>query len=226
MEYKKYILWDLDGTIVESEDSKFKYEMFKHASNLLSLDFDLKPDQYIGHEAQNVFRTLLVFNKITDEDYYWNLYTDWYECAINYIKLNVNMVKPHKNIISLWNSLSKLGILHAVVTSSRNDVACAYLKNIGLLDSCIHLTCINDVVSPKPSPIPYLTAMKKLSITGKDCIAIEDSVTGITSAKAAGLFTIGWVKDVNIFSNSTADILLEELSESEIINALLKTYNG
>jgi len=42
----------------------------------------------------------------------------------------------------------------------------------------------------KPSPAPYLRALELLDVESKDACAIEDSPTGITAAKAAGLFTI------------------------------------
>jgi HAD superfamily hydrolase (TIGR01509 family) len=38
----------------------------------------------------------------------------------------------------------------------------------------------------KPHPEPYLTAAAALGVAPADCIAIEDSTTGVTSAEAAG----------------------------------------
>jgi HAD superfamily hydrolase (TIGR01509 family) len=38
----------------------------------------------------------------------------------------------------------------------------------------------------KPHPEPYLTAAAALGVDPKDCLAIEDSTTGVTSAETAG----------------------------------------
>ena len=38
----------------------------------------------------------------------------------------------------------------------------------------------------KPHPEPYLTAARRLGVAPQDCVAIEDSRTGVTSAHAAG----------------------------------------
>ena len=126
MDNKKYILWDLDGTIVESEDSIFKLNMFTYASNKIGLNFNLKKEQYIGHEAKNIFKLLLDYNEVHDKNYYWNLYNNWYEDAVKYILNNVEEVRPRENVVSLWNLLSKYNIIHSIVTSSRKDVAEAY----------------------------------------------------------------------------------------------------
>lgn len=45
----------------------------------------------------------------------------------------------------------------------------------------------DDVVHGKPSPDPYLLALKKLAIFADDAVVIENAPFGIASAKAAGL---------------------------------------
>jgi len=42
----------------------------------------------------------------------------------------------------------------------------------------------------KPAPDIYLLTMKRLGVTPEDCIVFEDSLGGVTSAKAAGISTI------------------------------------
>jgi len=42
----------------------------------------------------------------------------------------------------------------------------------------------------KPAPDPYLLAAKKLNVSARDCLAIEDSKTGIRSALSAGCKTV------------------------------------
>lgn len=39
----------------------------------------------------------------------------------------------------------------------------------------------------KPHPEPYLTALERLQLSAKECIAIEDSQRGLAAANAAGL---------------------------------------
>lgn len=216
-----YILWDLDGTLVNSEEISFKAAMFREASLKHQLTFDPQHIEFIGREAKHIFQDLLAFNKIdqADQQQYWDRYDRWYEDAVSFIKEHVHEVSPRENILEVWSQLSSLGYKHAVVTSSREDVARAYLQNIGLLDSCELLTCINHVSKPKPDPEPYLLAMQRLDATAEQCIAVEDSVSGISAAKSAELRTIAWILNPNHAAFSQADVVTERLHVDLILNA-------
>ena len=49
----------------------------------------------------------------------------------------------------------------------------------------------DDVEHPKPHPQPYLLAAERLGVSIADCVAIEDSQFGLTSAIASGAAAIG-----------------------------------
>lgn len=48
-----------------------------------------------------------------------------------------------------------------------------------------------DCEFPKPHPAPYIRALKLAAVGAEEAIAVEDSPSGIRSATAAGLVTIG-----------------------------------
>jgi HAD superfamily hydrolase (TIGR01509 family) len=53
-----------------------------------------------------------------------------------------------------------------------------------------HLSAVvadRDVARPKPAPDPYLLAAARLGRDPADCVAVEDSATGIRAARAAGM---------------------------------------
>lgn len=53
------------------------------------------------------------------------------------------------------------------------------------------VVCGDDVGRPKPDPLPYLSAMAKLGVSpGRWCVAVEDSTRGVTSAVNAGCLAI------------------------------------
>lgn len=216
---KKYVLWDLDGTVVDSENIPFKSEMFRHASELINLEFNLAPSEYIGHEGAGVFRKIVSFNNKKIEDYL-SKYSFWYESAIDFVKKNIDDVKPRKNVIAVWEELDSKNISNLIVTSSREDLARAYMKNIGLDQYCKSYTCLNHINKPKPNPEPYLYTLEKLNIPKDNCIVVEDSFSGITSAKSAGLRTVAWVNDIDNEKFSAADIVTTELSSDLLLNFL------
>ena len=49
----------------------------------------------------------------------------------------------------------------------------------------------DQVTHSKPHPEPYLVAAERLGVDPTQCVAIEDSPVGVTSAASAGMFTIG-----------------------------------
>jgi len=49
-----------------------------------------------------------------------------------------------------------------------------------------HVVCGDEVSRTKPAPEPYLTACKRLGVAASECVAIEDSIAGTTSAAVAG----------------------------------------
>jgi len=212
----KFIFWDLDGTVVESEEVEFKTEMFGYACNTLGLYFNLRPEEFTGHEAGSIFDLILDRNKVVNKEFYYSRYDDWYEQAIIFIKSNVSMVLSRENVVKLWKKANSENIKNVIVTSSREDVAKVYLENVGLSHLCFHYTCINHVSKPKPSPIPYLQTVKQLNLKASNCIVIEDSISGIHSAKSAGLYTIAWVKDKSINDYLVADRVLKHLDFSII----------
>ena len=51
--------------------------------------------------------------------------------------------------------------------------------------------CGDEVPSGKPAPDPYLRAAELLSVSPRECLVVEDSMTGIASGRAAGCHVLG-----------------------------------
>ena len=82
------------------------------------------------------------------------------------------------------------GITAMVVTSSdRQTAACALAASDGGAELRLRL-CAEDVARRKPDPEPYALAARRLGLPPERCWAVEDSPSGVASARAAG---VGWV---------------------------------
>jgi HAD superfamily hydrolase (TIGR01509 family) len=85
----------------------------------------------------------------------------------------------------LLASLRTAGVPCALVTMSYTRFVEPILA--GLPDDTFAAVVTGDTVdNGKPHPEPYLTAARLLDVLASDCLAIEDSPTGVTSAEAAG----------------------------------------
>jgi HAD superfamily hydrolase (TIGR01509 family) len=72
----------------------------------------------------------------------------------------------------------------ALVTMSYQSLAQAVVETLPA-GSFVTVVAGDDVTHGKPHPEPYLTAAARLGIAPERCVAIEDSLTGVTSAEAA-----------------------------------------
>ena len=85
--------------------------------------------------------------------------------------------------------LRREGIRSAVASSSPRDMIDAQLRRVGARDMVDLLVSAEEVEHGKPHPEPYAAAMRQLGTTPEQCVAIEDSPTGVRSAVAAGVPT-------------------------------------
>ena len=81
------------------------------------------------------------------------------------------------------------GVPSALVTMSWRSLADAVVA--ALPDGAFAAVVTGDEVSHgKPHPEPYRAAARLLGVLPQDCVAIEDSPTGVRSAVAAGVPTL------------------------------------
>ncbi|MGW1376890.1 HAD family hydrolase [Streptomyces sp. NPDC002446] len=76
----------------------------------------------------------------------------------------------------------------AVASNSPRELLDTALGSAGLAAYFTHSFAADEVRSPKPAPDLYLTACEALGVSPKRSVAFEDSATGISSARSAGLY--------------------------------------
>ncbi len=86
-------------------------------------------------------------------------------------------------------ALREAGVPSALVTMSWRSLADAVVS--ALPEGSFEAVVTGDEVAHgKPHPEPYRAAARLLGVEASDCVAIEDSPTGVRSAVAAGVPTI------------------------------------
>lgn len=100
------------------------------------------------------------------------------------------MVPVKSGVHEMLAELQARRIPAAVATSSRAPHALGHLGTAGLLEMFAAIVTRDDVVNPKPHPEPYLTAAQLLGVRPENCLAVEDSHSGVRAAHAAGMQTI------------------------------------
>ena len=88
-------------------------------------------------------------------------------------------------------ALRARGIPVAMATNAARGFAEKALHRAGHRDTFPVLLTAEDVADPKPAPDIYLAAAAALGVDPADCVAVEDSPTGVQSAVAAGMTVLG-----------------------------------
>lgn len=173
------VLWDMDGTLVDTEpywiDTEFalaeKYGgtwSQEHALNLVGNAL-LESGRYI-HEHMGIDRTP---QQIVDE-------------LLDGVVARVEAEVPWRpGARDLLADLHRQGVPCALVTMSWQRFVDPILAQLPVGTFATVVTG-DRVEHGKPHPEPYLTAAAELGLRAADCVAIEDSNTGATSAVAAG----------------------------------------
>ncbi|WP_308120941.1 HAD family hydrolase [Paractinoplanes bogorensis] len=87
--------------------------------------------------------------------------------------------------LELLHAVRFAGLPTALVTSTGRKLVEVALDTLGR-DNFDVVVCGDEVSMPKPDPEPYRTAAALLGVPIEDCVAIEDSPTGVSSALASG----------------------------------------
>jgi HAD superfamily hydrolase (TIGR01509 family) len=94
-------------------------------------------------------------------------------------------------VAELLSQLRKAGIATAVATSASENRTQRVLDQLQLARKFDVVVSGNDVARGKPDPAIYRVTCQKLRTSPKCAVAIEDAVSGIRAALAAGLVCIG-----------------------------------
>lgn len=205
----KAVLFDLDGTLIDSE--WFYYRAWK--KTLEHYGFTLESELWVNDLAGKSDGQQLKFLRSNygleiDEEAFIDrlrgIVAEQYE---------VESVPLMPGVMELLQSLQEQGVIMAVVTSSKREAATYHLERNGLQHFFKVLVSRTDVVQPKPNPEPYLLCMKQLELGPADCLVLEDSVTGATAAKAAGLTCFGVQTHADVRRMLPSDRTFNDLHE-------------
>jgi len=110
----------------------------------------------------------------------------------------------------------------AIASGSFREEIEHILNGAGLVHHFQAIVGADDVTSSKPHPAPYQAAARRLGVHPSACVAIEDSMWGLDSARAAGMQTIA-VTNSYPADQLTADRIVSNLDEitTELIREVL-----
>lgn len=100
----------------------------------------------------------------------------------------------------------------AIVTSAPRSSALKILARAGLVVPAVVVTA-DDVERGKPSPEPYVLAASRLAVDASQALVVEDSVSGVDAAQAAGMEVAFVLRGRPVGACPRADYYLRALSD-------------
>jgi HAD superfamily hydrolase (TIGR01509 family) len=99
-------------------------------------------------------------------------------------------VRPMPGLVTAIARLKGAGLVLAVATSGTRAYVELVLHRLGVRAAFRAVVSGEDVTFGKPHPESYLRAAALLAATPADCVALEDTVHGVTAARAAGMHAV------------------------------------
>jgi len=177
------IIFDMDGVLINSEPlhiQSWKLVLKKYGFNFADSWFDKwigVPDNQICNEIIQEYCLNSDVNELLSKKQF----------HFRDIRERESLLFP--GIMEALRLIKKFP--KAIVTSSSKDDAYYIVEKENLYDFFRVIITSDDVSNCKPDPEPYLIAAQKLKIPPNNCIALEDSYSGIKSAKAANMTVYG-----------------------------------
>jgi mannitol-1-/sugar-/sorbitol-6-/2-deoxyglucose-6-phosphatase len=119
----------------------------------------------------------------------------------------------HPGVREAIESFDASGVRLALASSSPMRLIRAVLRMGRLEDRFEVAVTAEDDERGKPDPAVYLRAARELGVPPERCLAIEDSINGVRSAKAAGMVCVAVPAPDNEASFDEADLVLGSLEE-------------
>lgn len=183
MKYKA-IIFDLDGVVVSTDNCH--YEAWKRMADEENIYFD----RTINERLRGVSRmeSLDIVLEKSEVDYIDEQKLELAERKNRYYKELIAKLDNSailEGAVEFIENAKSLGLKVAIGSSSKNTIA--ILNQVGITDLFDAVADGNDIKKSKPDPEVFLVAAKRLELSPKDCLVVEDADAGVEAALTAGM---------------------------------------
>ena len=184
MKYKA-ILFDMDGVLIESEF------LMRHAAIQALAEYGIEAKHEDFREFTGMGEDMFV-GGVAEK--YGHTYTfDMKDRAYDYFGEQVKeLAHVPEGVKEMLTALHEKGLVMAVCSAADLRKVRYNIQAIGVDESIFSaLVTGSDVERKKPFPDIYLKGAQLIGMDPKDCLVVEDAVSGIKAAHAAGMDAVG-----------------------------------
>ncbi len=179
------VLWDMDGTLIDSEALHFQ----AMSRVLESQGVEVLPELqqlFTGWSESEVFLYCQTHFSISISREEWSAQRNAFYLA------GAAQLLPRPGALEVFRQLDRAGVKQAIVSNSDRVLVDANLRVLGLHERGLVSVSRSEVRCAKPDPEPYLLAADQLAVPPPSCVVVEDSLPGAQSGRAAGMHVLYW----------------------------------
>lgn len=180
----KAILFDLDGTLVNTDPLHYKVWQEILQNHQIEIDEVFYKNRISGRQNPDLIADILP--DLSPEE--GIKLGDFKEAQF---RERGSELKPLAGLLDFLDQVKKYPLKTGLVTNAPRLNVEFLLSVLQLTEEFDRVVLGEDAPAGKPDPAPYLLALEKLQISADEAIAFEDSLTGIQASVAAGIYTVG-----------------------------------
>jgi HAD superfamily hydrolase (TIGR01509 family) len=198
------VLWDLDGTLVDSEE--FHWLSWRDTMRIEGVE--LSYEQFLASFGQRNDRILGAWLPDIDPDRARRIGE---RKEAEYRRLvEANGLEPLSGAREWLAALRDAGWKQSIASSAPGQNVIVMLRVLGLESSLDAIVSAEDVTIGKPDPQVFLKAAEKLGTPPSRCVVVEDAAAGVEGGRRGGMRTIGVTRngtlDADLFVRSLVDL--------------------
>jgi HAD superfamily hydrolase (TIGR01509 family) len=204
------IVFDFDGVLADSEPLHLRSYQEILTPHGVRLTKDNYCERYLGFDDEGAFRKIASDFGLLFGDEEIDLLMREKTRVFQALLSGANVLYPGaaacvERLAAVW----PIGIASGAL---RHEIE-LMLQGARIRDAFRFIVAAGDTDLTKPAPDPYLRAAELHGVNPSDCIAIEDSVWGLKSAKDAGMRTVGITHTYPRADLEDADVVIDSLDE-------------
>ncbi len=209
------VCFDMDGVLLDTESLSFP--MMRQA-------IAMQGETLTEAQWQTLLGVNLVHTCASLDTWYQGrvqaeqFFRDWVDVTFDYVHEHGIPKKPGAD--EILHLLRQQGIKIALCTSNQKQVVEEYLRLASWQDAFDAIVTGDQVKQGKPAPDIYLKGAEALGLSPEACMAVEDSVNGVKSAKAAGMLTV-MIPDMLPYTDALAPYVDHALDSLMALETLL-----
>ena len=186
MNARRAVLWDMDGTLIDSEE----FHWISWRNTLAEEGIGITREQFLSSFGQRNDSILSRWlgNTVTPAriERIANAKEELYRHLIRR-----DRISPLPGVEDWVHRLHKEGWLQAVASAAPRTNIDAVLEALSATHIFQGIVSAEDVHRAKPDPEVYLIAAARVGVSPDRCIVVEDAVAGVEGARRAGMKSVG-----------------------------------